>query len=86
THGDDRIRIAGTHGVIEVINGRLLLIDANGSRELQVLPPERELFSDYVTELLTSRHALVDDADTLKLARAVLLARESADTCKTIYF
>ncbi|MFA6931085.1 MAG: gfo/Idh/MocA family oxidoreductase, partial [Lentisphaeria bacterium] len=86
THGDDRIRIAGTQGVIEVINGRLLLIDANGSRELQVLPPERELFSDYVTELLTSRHALVDDADTIKLARAVLLARESADTCKTICF
>ena len=86
THGDDRIRVAGTQGVIEVTGGRIHLIDGDGDRWIEVPPADRDIFSDYAIELATGKPALVSDNDTLKLAYAILLARESADVNKTLVF
>lgn len=85
-HGDDRVRIAGTGGVIEVIDGKIHLINADG--DVYITPPEadRDVFSDFVLELSTGRQALVSDEETFALAKAVILARDSADRRETIYF
>ena len=80
THGDDRVRIAGTDGVLEVAGGRIMLIDAQGEREIPVPPPKRKLFSDFVRDIAGERPALVDARQTFLLTRACLAARESADT------
>ena len=63
THGDDRIRVVGTEGIVEYIDGRVTLTDKNGVRELP-LEQEEDVFrlfledngvseqdSFYVTEL-----------------------------------
>ena len=86
THGDDRVRVAGTEGVLEVIGGSVILIDGDGRRELPVPPPERELFSDFACSLTGGNDCLVPESETFELTRACLLARESADTGKIIRF
>lgn len=86
THGDDRVRIAGTDGVLEVAGGRIMLIDAQGEREIPVPPPKRSLFSDFVLDVAGERPALVDAPQTFLLTRACLAARESADTGELFHF
>lgn len=86
THGDDRVRIAGTCGVLEVMEGKVHVIDQEGDRFITPPAPDRDLFSDFTIELTAGRRALVSDEGTVALTRAVLLARESADTGKTLFF
>ncbi len=86
THGDDRVRVAGTDGVLEVANGKITLIDAGGERSFTPETPDRKLFSDFILELEGGRPAIVSDAETFELTRACLLAREAADTGKQVLF
>ena len=86
THGDDRIRIAGTAGVLEVSGGKITLINADGPSEIIPEVPDRQLFSDFILDLEGVRPGLVNNADTFTLTRACLLAQESADTGKVVFF
>lgn len=86
THGDDRVRAAGTEGVIEVRDGRIILIDKDGKREITPEAPDRRLFSDFLLELSGGRPALVSDDETFELTRSCLLAQQAADSGETIYF
>lgn len=86
THGDDRIRLAGNNGVIEVADGVVRLIDGAGERTITPPPCPRRLFSDFVQELEGKSECLVTAEETFALTRAVLLAREAADTGKNISF
>ncbi len=80
THGDDRTRVAGTKGVIEVRGGKVILIDAEGEREVE-LPekPEKQIFSDFCNELLGRGKCIVDAQQTIHLTRACLCAQIAAD-------
>ena len=80
THGDDRVRIAGTDGILEVMDGKITLLDNNGRRELPVPPPEREIFADFVHAACRKTVPLTSTAETLELTRACLLARDNAIT------
>jgi len=84
SHGDDRVRAAGTKGVIEVRDGKIHLIDADGERVIEPETPDRRLFSDFILELLGKRPSIVSDEATLELTRTCLLAQMAADTGKTI--
>ena len=86
SHGDDRVRIAGTDGVIEVIGNQIRLINDSGDIVINPPPADRDVFSDFILELTTGRTALVDDKETMKLAEAVILAQESADREQTVFF
>jgi len=85
THGDDRIRVAGTRGVIEVIGGRVTLLDDKGEHEIP-LSADPRLFSDFVGQIQGTSKGLVSAKDTFNLTRACLIARESADTGQLIHF
>jgi hypothetical protein len=78
THGDDRVRVAGTDGVIEVMKGEVTLINADGEQKLELLP-QRGIFYDFALHLLDGEEALVDAAQTFELTRACLVARDYAD-------
>lgn len=86
SHGDDRVRVAGTKGVIEVIGNQVHLINGDGDVIINPPPSDRDVFSDFVLELTTGRTALVNDEETMKLAKAVILARDSADKGKQLFF
>ena len=86
SHGDDRVRVAGTSGVIEVRDGHIILIDAAGQRTIEPDAPDRKIFSDFVFALEGKRECLVDNRQSLDLTRACLLTRQAADDGTIIRF
>ena len=85
THGDDRIRVAGTKGILELINGTITLLDEAGSRTLP-LEPSLPAFNDFVLRIKGDVPGRVDAAQTFEMTRACLLARESADSGVIVRF
>lgn len=86
SHGDDRVRIAGTSGVIEVRGGKIILIDAAGEQVIEPPVPDRKIFSDFVYDIEGKRPALADARQTFDLTRACLLTQKSADEHALIHF
>jgi len=87
THGDDRIRIAGTDGVIEVRGGQVFLINNSTAGEV-ILPPqcERQIFKDFVEGIQGRTAHLIGADDIWAVTEACLLARQSADEGTVLQF
>jgi len=80
THGDDRLRIMGSEGALEIKDGgkRVEIITAAGPRDI-VLPAAKPFFADFVAELRgESKHILAPE-EPFEMTRIALLARESAE-------
>ena len=78
THGDDRIRCAGTEGVLEVRDGKILLINADGVHE-----DEPREAPELLTEFLDGRTP-ISPTEIFYLTGVALAARASADSGKTV--
>ncbi|MGI5893609.1 MAG: Gfo/Idh/MocA family protein [Candidatus Merdivicinus sp.] len=76
THGDDRIRIVGTDGILEIIDEKLSIIDANGPRMIDPLPTP-DLFGEFLRRIQQNLPA--DDGDGLYSTYICLKLRDSAD-------
>lgn len=81
THGDDRVRLVGTAGIIEITDGEVsLLSDGSGGRTvLQNLPP-RDIFDEFLESLSDSEAGAYSQltSDEIESTRWALLARDSA--------
>lgn len=88
THADDRIRLAGTDGVLEVRDGEVFLINRNVEGSVQHLPlRERKfIFADYLGQVRGEGTCLVSAEESLYITEACLKARQSADERKEILF
>jgi predicted dehydrogenase len=80
THGDDRLRVAGTKGIIEVRAGRCLLLGASGAEEdltesVQPPPMHAELLAAIRGESLD----YFSTEASLEMAEILLHARDAAD-------
>ncbi|MBQ2987855.1 MAG: ribonuclease HI [Clostridia bacterium] len=84
THDDDRLRIVGSEGVLEVCDGRVTVIDNEGKRELNIVQSERELFEEMILEMRGGEKCRVSAEDSFFATRVALTARESQDTGKTL--
>lgn len=76
-HDDDRLRLTGTRGMVEGIDGRVFLENEAPKRELP-LPPSESAFLAFLSAIeagTAERFAL----DALEATRVALAARESAD-------
>ncbi len=80
THGDDRIRVVGVDGVIEVREGRAYLIngEASGERRLAV-GCDRGLVADFLGVIERGEEGLIRRWEVFEATRACLAARASAD-------
>ena len=85
SHGDDRIRVAGTTGVIEVFMGGVRLIDERGPQELP-LEPKREIFAEFIDQVQGTATSLISAEDAFLTTKACLLARQSADEGRVVNF
>lgn len=83
THDDDRLRLVGTEGVLEVRNGRVFVIDREGEKELNLVQTERELFEEMVLEMQGRGMCRVSAEDSFFATRVALAARKSQDTGKS---
>jgi len=82
THGDDRLRIAGSEGVLEVLgaeNRVLLITAAAGPRELELTEPV-DFFADFLAELTGGKEHLISQEDAFRLTEVCLKARDAAET------
>ena len=81
THGDDRIRVAGTTGVVEVRDSQVWLTngEAEGTRELEAAC-DRQIFQDFTAQVQGRSQALIGPDDVFAVTEACLRARDAADT------
>ena len=85
SHDDDRLRVVGSTGIIEVRNRQVHLINDSGE---QVLPQLAEIqcFADFVASIQGEGVCLVSAQDAFRSTRASLLARQAADLRTVIMF
>lgn len=81
THGDDRLRIAGSEGVLEAgdLENRVNLIANKGTVGNLPLAPPVDLFETFVASLRGEGEPLVSAQDAFAITRICLLARDAAD-------
>ena len=81
SHGDDRIRVAGTEGVIEVRDGKALLVNS-AAEGVQTLDAQcnLQIFADFADHVQGRSEAILGPRDVFAVTKACLLARQSADS------
>lgn len=86
THGDDRVRIAGTRGVVEYreSEGLTLVTDRLPSRRITDLPAAKLLFVDFLDSLYQGKPHLIERDDVFRVTEIVLKAREAAETGRVL--
>jgi predicted dehydrogenase len=87
SHDDDRIRIAGDKGVIEVLKEKVYLINdqIEGNRELPLLA-KKEVFADFLNWIKGNGESMITAEESFRVTEAALQARRSADQKKLIHF
>ncbi len=84
THGDDRLRLAGSKGVLESIDGKVTLItQEEGPRELP-LPEPFPFFEDFLAARLEKRAPFIPFEDCSRITEVVLRAQEASETDKPV--
>ena len=84
-HGDDRLRVVGTDGTLEVESGRCHMVTATKIETFTEKPPKGK-FEDFLQCIDGNPSNSMTGGDLIQVTRAALLARESADTYTRIRF
>ncbi len=80
SHGDDRLRVMGDKGAVEVRDGRVFAQHRDRESEELELEPRRMIFKEFL-DLVAGRGAmLIDTEASLRATELSLYARQSADT------
>lgn len=80
THGDDRVRVVGSAGVVEVELGKVYLTDAEGFREITELQePEHGFFEAFVRSIRGECAPPATPDETFETTLACLKAQKAAD-------
>ena len=81
THGDDRLRVAGSEGVIETIEWGSKVHLVTKDREYHELPlgEHQDQFADFVSSIREGTDCVVPAADCYRITEVVLKAREAAE-------
>lgn len=85
-HGDDRLRVVGTEGIIEFQEHAGLKLIAKGGKEHEIapLPKDRSLFADFLDSVYNGKPAGLSLDDIYRVSEIVLAARESAETGRMV--
>lgn len=84
-HGDDRIRLVGEQGVLEVADGQALLIDEKGIKTLEG-EAGKSAFLEFLKEIQGLPSESVKAEEVFTVTRACLLARASAQEGERMYW
>ncbi len=82
THGDDRLRIAGTEGVVEYQGSSGLTLVTRERKPAQALdlPEGGSLFGDFLDAAYNGRQPLLTPAEIFRVNEVVLKARDAAES------
>jgi predicted dehydrogenase len=92
SHGDDRVRVVGSEGIIEATNAdpietvgkQVVLIRKSKPPEKIALPKPGQLFVDFVTALRSGTPPCITAPDAFAITELCLHARHAADTAAVI--
>ena len=81
THGDDRLRVAGTKGVIEVADAgtKVILMTEDKEPHEAPLPEEEMFFADFLASIKREREHRIPAADAFRMTEICLKLRDAAD-------
>ena len=80
THGDDRVRLVGTKGILEITDSQVsLLSDAEGGKTLLPLPQKGDIFADFLELILHGRENDNTAEDAFEVTKWALLAHADAE-------
>lgn len=81
SHGDDRLRIAGTEGILQVTypNKTIQLLTNKKGAETLTPKPTNNLFVEFMTAISENRPSRIPLEDCVEATRLVLKAREAAE-------
>lgn len=79
-HGDDRLRLAGTKGVVEYqeATGVTVMSAAGAPRRLTVLPPEGSVFGDFLSQVYLHKKPALSWEEIVRANYVTLKAEEAA--------
>jgi predicted dehydrogenase len=87
THGDDRLRVVGSAGIVEVRGGAVYLHNQETQGEtLLSCTCDRHVFHDFIEQIRGDGDSLISAEDVFVVTEACLRARQSADEKRLIYF
>lgn len=81
THGDDRLRLAGTKGIVEyqASTGVTLVTESAEPTRVEQLPSPRSLFVDFLESIYKDRPHALPLADVYRVNRVTIAAQTAAD-------
>jgi predicted dehydrogenase len=80
-HGDDRLRLAGTRGVVEYReDSGVTVLGRDGQRTLQTLPPRGSVFADFLEATYAGGRAALSWREILRVNDWTLAAHEAAQS------
>ena len=86
-HGDDRIRVVGTKGVLEVMRNTLTLINPEGEGVRTIdCPADEYPFSSFLDQIQGQGKCRISFDDVYKTTEAALKTQQSADTNTAVHF
>ena len=80
TFGDDRIRVAGEKGSVEVIEDKAYLITNDSNKEQLGSQVEQSLFKAFIDQIEKNVECRVSSQDAIDVARICIAANKSAET------
>jgi predicted dehydrogenase len=84
-HGDDRLRLAGTRGIVEYReDSGVTVIAPGGKRTLKTLPPAGSVFADFLQSVYGGAKLGLTWADIVRANEATLAAHEAAESRKLV--
>ncbi len=80
THGDDRLRLAGTRGIVEyqAATGVTVMTRTQAPRRIEPLPPKQWLFVDFLESVYLGKPHSLSLEDIWRVNEITLLAHQSA--------
>lgn len=86
THGDDRLRLAGTEGVAEYSDATGLTLVTNAAKMsvLEKLPPRGSVFVDFLEHVYNGKPASLPLEDIYRVCEVALAATEAASSGKVV--
>jgi predicted dehydrogenase len=80
THGDDRLRVVGTKGILEIRDEKLYLIDKDndGTRPLECETPP-DFFGDFLDAAASGKKGLIDTESSILSTQTAIRCRDFAD-------
>jgi len=83
THGDDRLRVAGEKGVVEVLNEKAFLLTDDGEAEL-LLSDEVSIYADFIGQIAKGVACRIPAKDVFGVAKLCIQTQNAAHLNRAI--